>query len=86
MRSGEQFVQLAVIEAVGLGHLGIGQLAPVRVHTEGERAVGFRTQAHFTGVFAQHAGTTPKAYRMAHLRFPPGSSHAASTALAGQDD
>lgn len=32
------------------------------------RAVGFKTQAHFTGVFAQHAGTTPKAFRMTHLR------------------
>lgn len=36
------------------------------------RAVGFKTQAHFTGVFAQHAGTTPKAYRKAHLRFGAG--------------
>ena len=25
--------------------------------------VGFRTQAHFTGVFHKHAGTTPRAYR-----------------------
>jgi AraC family transcriptional regulator len=30
------------------------------------RRVGFRTQAHFTGVFSRYAGTTPKAYRLSH--------------------
>jgi AraC family transcriptional regulator len=30
------------------------------------RTVGFKTQAHFTGVFSQHVGTTPKAYRLGH--------------------
>ena len=29
-------------------------------------AVGYQTQAHFTGVFARHAGTTPKVYRVSH--------------------
>jgi transcriptional regulator GlxA family with amidase domain len=28
-------------------------------------AVGYQTQAHFTGVFARHAGTTPKVFRVA---------------------
>ena len=28
------------------------------------RAVGYQTQAHFTGVFARHVGVTPKAYRL----------------------
>jgi AraC family transcriptional regulator len=28
-------------------------------------AVGYQTQAHFTGVFSRHAGTTPKVYRVA---------------------
>ena len=27
-------------------------------------AVGYQTQAHFTGVFSRHAGTTPKVYRV----------------------
>ena len=28
-------------------------------------AVGYQTQAHFTGVFGRHAGATPKVYRVA---------------------
>jgi AraC family transcriptional regulator len=28
-------------------------------------AVGYQTQAHFTGVFSRHAGTTPKVFRVA---------------------
>ncbi len=28
------------------------------------RSVGYRTQAHFTGVFHARVGTTPRAYRM----------------------
>lgn len=31
-------------------------------------AVGYQTQAHFTGVFARHAGATPKVYRVRHRR------------------
>jgi len=31
-------------------------------------AVGYQTQAHFTGVFARHSGTTPKVYRVRHRR------------------
>jgi len=27
-------------------------------------AVGYQTQAHFTGVFSRHAGATPKVYRV----------------------
>lgn len=27
-------------------------------------AVGYQTQAHFTGVFARHVGNTPKRYRL----------------------
>lgn len=27
--------------------------------------VGYQTQAHFTGVFHKHVGTTPRAYRLA---------------------
>jgi AraC family transcriptional regulator len=27
-------------------------------------SVGYQTQAHFTGVFSRHAGTTPKVYRV----------------------
>ena len=33
------------------------------------RRVGFRTQAHFTGVFSRYAGTTPKAYRLTHPNY-----------------
>jgi AraC family transcriptional regulator len=39
-------------------------------------AVGYQTQAHFTGVFARHAGTTPKVYRVAQR-------NAAALAAAG---
>jgi AraC family transcriptional regulator len=28
-------------------------------------AVGYQTQAHFTGVFHKHVGTTPRTYRLA---------------------
>ena len=28
--------------------------------------VGYRTQAHFTGVFHRHIGVTPRTYRLAH--------------------
>ena len=49
------------------------------------RQVGFRTQPHFTGVFAQHAGTTPKAYRTAHARFDAAAPHAAAAAGAASD-
>jgi len=31
-------------------------------------AVGYQTQAHFTGVFARHSGATPKVYRVRHRR------------------
>ncbi|HZZ93711.1 MAG TPA: AraC family transcriptional regulator [Usitatibacter sp.] len=31
-------------------------------------AVGYQTQAHFTGVFSRHAGTTPKVYRVSRRR------------------
>ena len=30
--------------------------------------VGYRTQAHFTGVFHRYAGTTPRAYRVGSRR------------------
>ena len=53
------------------------------------RSVGFRTQAHFTGVFAQHAGTTPRAFRIMHVRFTGPARQASSEVHAGhaeQDD
>jgi len=34
-------------------------------------AVGYRTQAHFTGVFARHAGATPKVYRVTRRTIGP---------------
>ncbi|HUP97001.1 MAG TPA: helix-turn-helix transcriptional regulator [Usitatibacter sp.] len=33
--------------------------------------VGFRTQAHFTGVFHKHASTTPRAFRLANRTKQP---------------
>ncbi len=39
--------------------LGEGRLPIVQVAA----AVGYTTQAHFTGAFRQHTGTTPKVYR-----------------------
>jgi AraC family transcriptional regulator len=37
--------------------------------------VGYRTQAHFTGVFHGYVGTTPRAYRVASRKqlVPPAS-------------
>lgn len=49
------------------------------------RAVGFKTQAHFTGVFAQHAGTTPRAYRLAHPDFTAVASQATAVANRRRD-
>jgi AraC family transcriptional regulator len=49
------------------------------------RQVGFRTQPHFTGVFAQHAGSTPKAYRMAHVPFGAVAADAARPGNDGRD-
>lgn len=40
--------------------------------------VGFRTQAHFTGVFHKHVGTTPRVFRMSAQAQLPAS---ASTAM-----
>ena len=34
-------------------------------------AVGYQTQAHFTGVFSRHAGTTPKVFRIAQRHADP---------------
>jgi transcriptional regulator GlxA family with amidase domain len=34
-------------------------------------AVGYQTQAHFTGVFARHAGFTPKVFRVARRQAAP---------------
>jgi len=34
------------------------------------QAVGFATQAHFTGVFRTYAGTTPRVYRMRSRETP----------------
>jgi transcriptional regulator GlxA family with amidase domain len=44
-------------------------------------AVGYRTQAHFTGIFSKHVGTTPHAYRLAH-RAPASSGSARGRAEA----
>lgn len=49
------------------------------------RAVGFKTQAHFTGVFAQHAGTTPRAFRMTHPHYAHAEPRAAAQAQARHD-
>ena len=43
------------------------------------RAVGFATQAHFTGVFRSRTGTTPRAYRV-------GSRHAPAAHLQDPGD
>jgi transcriptional regulator GlxA family with amidase domain len=37
-------------------------------------AVGYQTQAHFTGVFARHAGATPKVYRVTRRHREPGGA------------
>ena len=50
------------------------------------RAVGFKTQAHFTGVFAQHAGTTPRAFRMTHPRYAPAEPRAGAEARQDASD
>ena len=44
------------------------------------RAVGFRTQAHFTGVFRDRTGATPKRYR------DSGSGDSATRGVASSDD
>ena len=66
-QSPHQYVTLQRVERakqlLATTTMPIGQIA---------RAVGFKTQAHFTGVFARHAGATPKAFRMTHLRFGAG--------------
>jgi AraC family transcriptional regulator len=41
-------------------------------------AVGYQTQAHFTGVFARHAGTTPKVYRVARRNAASAPAQAAA--------
>jgi AraC family transcriptional regulator len=46
-------------------------------------AVGYQTQAHFTGVFARHAGTTPKVYRVARRN---AAAHAPAGAPAAAPD
>jgi len=38
-------------------------------------SLGYATQAHFTGVFRVHAGTTPHAYRMRFRAQLPPASH-----------
>jgi transcriptional regulator GlxA family with amidase domain len=45
-------------------------------------AVGYQTQAHFTGVFSRHAGTTPKVYRVSQRKAAaaPAASHAPAPA------
>ena len=50
------------------------------------RSVGFRTQAHFTGVFAQHAGTTPRAFRIMHARATGPARQAGGEAHAGRGE
>jgi len=43
-------------------------------------AIGYQTQAHFTGVFARYAGATPKVYRMARRH----AHHQANSGAPGQ--
>jgi AraC family transcriptional regulator len=38
--------------------------------------LGFQTQAHFTGVFRRHVGSTPRAYRLGNRASPGASSFA----------
>jgi transcriptional regulator GlxA family with amidase domain len=46
-------------------------------------AVGYQTQAHFTGVFSRHAGTTPKVFRVSQRKagavVAPAAPHAPAT-------
>lgn len=48
--------------------LGESSLPIVRVAA----CVGYTTQAHFTGAFRQHTGTTPKVYRDSFVAQPAG--------------
>ena len=46
-------------------------------------AVGYQTQAHFTGVFSRHAGTTPKVFRVSQRQAAAvQTAHAIETAEA----
>ena len=47
------------------------------------RAVGFQTQAHFSGVFHKRVGMTPRTYRLRHLHdgaHDPAAAHGAGVA------
>jgi AraC family transcriptional regulator len=46
--------------------------------------VGYRTQAHFTGVFRKHVGTTPRAYRVNSKQVRPGEGIALEQAMPQQ--
>lgn len=64
--SPHQYIMLRRIEhakqLLGATTLPIAQVA---------RRVGFRTQAHFSGVFSRYAGVTPKGYRLNHPCYAP---------------